>query len=328
MKYVENEVRVTRTAAGLIEMSPMTKFWVRGVGAAIWLDGIMANSLPKVGRLTLSVVCNPSGGVDAEYTIVRYSQNDFCLVSIPTGEVYNFDQLARLLPHDGSVALENVSEQMGVVAIAGSKSREVLQPLTDNDLSNDAFPWLSAQMGEVGYARDVHLIRVSYTGELGWDLHHPVAYNRHLVDTLLKAGEPHGMVPFGLKALDSMRLEKSYRALHRGLAQDISPLEAGLERFMKLEKDDFIGRDALRNQAKAGLDRVLVMLHLPSCDTSVIADEGVYSDGVLVGRVTSGGFSYFFNHDFAMALATPDHAEEGSQIHKTGPRRIDNYRKL
>ncbi|WP_300533072.1 FAD-dependent oxidoreductase [uncultured Mameliella sp.] len=314
MKYVEAEVRATRTTVGLIDMSPMTKFWVRGPGAAAWLDRIMANSLPKVGRVTLSVACNAKGGIDAEYTIVRYGDDAFYLVSTPTGEIYNFDQLSRLLPQDGSVTLENVSEQMGVIAIAGPKSREILQPLTDNDLSNEAFPWLSAQMGEVAYARDVHLIRVSYTGELGWELHHPVAYNRHLVDTLLKAGEPHGLVPFGLKALDSMRLEKSYRAIHRELAQDITPLEAGLGRFVKLNKGEFTGREALTKQAAAGLERVLVTLKLPSCDTSVIADEGVYCDGKLVGRVTSGGFSYHFGHDIAMALVSPDMSEDGTSL--------------
>ncbi|MCK8462339.1 FAD-dependent oxidoreductase [Aliiroseovarius sp. S1339] len=314
MKFVENEVRATRTAAGLIEMSPMTKFWVKGEGAARWLDGIIANSLPKIGSLVLSVVCNPAGGVDGEYTVIRYAQNAFYLVSTPNGEAYNFDQLSRLLPQDGSVTLENVSEQMGVVAIAGPKSRDILQPLTDNDLSNDAFPWLSAQMGEVGYARDVHLIRVSYTGELGWELHHPVAYNRHLVETLLNAGAAHGLVPFGLKALESMRLEKSYRALHRELGQDISPLEAGLGRFVKLDKGEFIGRDALQQQEKAGLGRILVTLKLPSRDTSVVADEGVYADGALVGRVTSGGFSYFFSHDIAMALVLPEHAVEGARL--------------
>jgi len=314
MQYVENEVRTTRRAAGLIEMSPMTKFWVKGEGAASWLDSIMANSLPKIGRLTLSVVCNAAGGVDAEYTVVRYSENEFYLVSTPTGEVYNFDQLSHLLPRDGSVTLTNVSEQMGVVAIAGPKSREILQPLTDNDLSNEAFPWLSAQIGEVAYARDVLLIRVSYTGELGWELHHPVAYNRHLVDTLLKAGAEHGLIPFGLKALESMRLEKSYRALHRELAQDISPLEAGLNRFVKLDKGDFLGREALLRQQEAGLNRVLVTLKLPSCDTSVVADEGVYVDGTLIGRVTSGGYSYYFNHDIAMALVEPVHAVEGNHL--------------
>ncbi|NMM46416.1 FAD-dependent oxidoreductase [Rhodospirillaceae bacterium KN72] len=315
MKYVEAEVRTTRNAAGLIEMSPMTKFRVRGPGAADWLDGIMANKLPSVGRIGLSVACNGNGGIDAEYTIVRYADNDFYLVSTPSGEVYNFDRLSRILPKDGSVTLENISDQLGVIAIAGPKSRDILQPLTDNDLSNEAFPWLSAQRGEVGYARDVHLLRVSYTGELGWELHHPVAYNRHLVDTLLKAGAAHGLVPVGLKALDSMRLEKSYRAIHTELAQDITPLEAGLDRFVRLDKGEFTGRSALVAQKKAGLRRVLVTLTLPAADTSVVADEGVYRDGTLVGRVTSGGYSYHFGHDIAMALVSPEAAVEGTKLH-------------
>jgi dimethylglycine dehydrogenase len=314
MAYVQAEVRAVREAAGLLEMSPMTKFNVRGPGAAKWLDGIMANSLPKVGRIGLSMACNARGQIEGEYTIVRRADDSFYLVSTPNGENYNFDQLSRLLPRDGSVMLHNVSESMGVLALAGPKSREILQPLTDNDLSNDAFPWLSAQEGEVGYARDVLLLRVSYTGELGWELHHPVGYNRHLVEALLKAGEPHGMKLFGAEALESLRLEKSYRAIHRELARDVTPLEAGLSRFVKLGKGEFLGRVALQRQADEGLARLLVTLKLPAGDTSVIAHESVYADGELVGRVTSGGYSYHFGHDIAMALIRPDKTAVGTEL--------------
>lgn len=311
MEYVQAEVKTTREAAGFIDMSPMTKFTVRGPGAAAWLDGLMANRLPKVGRMTLSVMCNERGGVDGEYTIVRYGEDDFYLVSTPNGQVYNWDRLSRLLPKDGSVVMADVSEQMGVIALAGPQSREILQPLTDTDLSNAAFPWLSARKGEVGYAKGVHLLRVSYTGELGWEMHHPIGYNRHLVDLLLKAG----VKPFGLEALESMRLEKSYRAINRELRKDVSPLEASLDRFVVLEGRDFIGRDALLKQRKAGGHRVLATLKLPYGDTSVIADEGVYKDGALVGRVTSGGFSCYCNHDIAMALVPPEFAAEGTELH-------------
>jgi dimethylglycine dehydrogenase len=260
------------------------------------------------------VACNASGRIDGEYTIVRIAQDEFYLVSTPNGETYNYDQLNGLLPTDDSVVLENVSEQMGVIALAGPKSREILQPLTDNDLSNEAFPWLSAQQGEVGYARGVYLLRVSYTGELGWELHHPLGYNRHLVDLLLKAGEPLGMKLFGAEALESMRLEKSYRAIHRELARDVTPLEAGLSRFVKLDKGEFLGRTALQKQATEGLSRILVTLKLPSADTSVIAYESVYDGGAVVGRVTSGGFSYHFGHDIAMALIRPDRAAPGTKL--------------
>lgn len=314
MQYVEAEVKAVREAAGLIEMSPMTKFYVRGPGAEEWLDGLLANKLPALNRIALCVACNENGGVDAEYTVVRFADDWFYLVSTPNGETYNYDQLRRHLPKDGGVTLEDVSETMGVLALAGPRSRDILQPLTDNDLSNAAFPWLSCQKGEVGYARDVILMRVSYSGELGWELHHPVSYNRHLVDLLIKAGEPLGMKLFGAEALESLRLEKSYRAINRELTKDVSPLELGLSRFVKLDKGDFVGREALRKQAEEGLSRILVTLRLPGGDTAVTALESVYAGEDYVGRVTSGGYSYHFGHDIAMALVAPQYATPGTKL--------------
>lgn len=314
MQWVEAEVKAVREAAGLLDMSPMTKFHVRGPAAAQWLDGILANALPARGRMALCVACNAQGGVDAEYTVVRFADDWFYLVSTPNGQTYNFDQLRRRLPKDGSVRLDDVSESMGVLALAGPKSRDILQPLTDVDLSNATFPWLSCRVGEVGYARDVILMRVSYTGELGWELHHPVSYNRHLTDLFIRAGEPFSMRLFGAEALESLRLEKSYRAINRELTRDTSPLELGLARFVKLDKGDFTGRAALAEQAKKGLSRVLVTLKLPGGDTAVTAHESVYAGDRLVGRVTSGGYSYHFGHDIAMALVEPQLAAQGTKL--------------
>lgn len=308
--HVTDEVKTTREQAGFIEMSPMTKFLVRGPGAAAWLDGLMANKLPKVGRMTLSLMLNDRGGMDAEYTIVRDAENAFYLVSTPNGQVYNWDELSKRLPKDGSVVIEDVSERYGVVALAGPKSRKILQPLTDNDLSNEAFPWLTAQMGEVGYAKGVRLLRVSYTGELGWEIHHPVNYNRHIVDLLLKAV----VRPFGALALESMRLDKSYRAINREICKDMTPFEAGLDRFVVMKDRDFIGKDALLRQKEDGGYKTLITLKLPFCETSVIAHEAVYHDGQIVGRVTSGGFSYYCQHDIAMALVPQDLTAPGTKL--------------
>jgi dimethylglycine dehydrogenase len=316
--HVEAEVQTTREEAGFLDMSPMTKFTVRGPGAAQWLDSIMANKLPKVGRMTLSLLLNERGGMDGEYTIVRYAEDDFYLVSTPNGQVYNWDQLSKLMPKDGSVVMEDISEQMGVIALAGPKSRKILQQFTDNDLSNEAFPWLSAQIGEFGYAKGVHLLRVSYTGELGWEIHHPANYNRHIVDQLLKAG----VRPFGALALESMRLEKSYRAINREICKDMTPLEADLDRFVAytekvqgvVREREFIGKEALLKQKEAGDYKTLVTLKLPFCDTSVIAYEAVYKDGEIVGRVTSGGFSYYCQHDIAMALVPQDLTAPGTKM--------------
>ncbi len=318
MERVQAEVRTTREQAGFIEMSPMTKFTVRGPGAALWLDHLMANKLPKLGRMTLSLMLNEKGGMDAEYTIVRYREDDFYLISTPNWRAYNWDQLQRLLPEDGSVVLEDISEQFGVIALAGPDSRKILATLTDNDLSSAAFPWLSAQKGEVGYAKGVHLLRVSYTGELGWELHHPVGYNRHIVDQLLKAG----VKPFGLEALESMRLEKSYRAINREICKDMTPFEADLGRFVAFKEKlngafverNFIGKEALLKQKEVGGYHQLVTLKLPFCDTSVMFDEGVYKGGELIGRVTSGGFSYYCNHDIAMALVPQEMTAKGTRM--------------
>jgi dimethylglycine dehydrogenase len=173
-------------------------------------------------------------------------------------------------------------------------------------------------MGEVGYAKGVHLLRVSYTGELGWELHHPVGYNRHIVDKLLKAG----VKPFGLEALESMRLEKSYRAINREICKDMTPLEADLDRFVAYREKvssefverEFIGKAALLRQKESGDYKTLVTLKLPFCDTSVMFDEGVYADGTLIGRVTSGGFSYYCNHDIAMALVPQEMTAPGTKM--------------
>ncbi len=314
MEYVDSEVRAVRKTAGLIDMSPMAKFIVRGPGASVWLDGLLANNLPATGRVGLCVACTQSGGVKAEYTVICNGENDFYLVSSPAREILNWDELTKALPADNSVALENISESMGVISLAGPKSREILQPLTDVDLSTEAFPWLSAQFGEVGYANNVHLVRISYAGELGWELHHPIGYNRNLVQTLLDAGEAHGLKLFGLEAFESLRLEKSYRAIGRELTTDITALEAGLDRFIKLGKGEFVGRAALRKQFDTGLQRRMVTLKLPMADTSVLAAETVYKDGKCIGRVTSGGYSYHFAHDIALALVDTDAISIGNKL--------------
>jgi dimethylglycine dehydrogenase len=314
MQYVREEVRAVREVAGLNDISPMTKFMVTGSGAADWLDGILANRLPRIGRITLCVHCDEKGAVKSEYTVIRYDENRFYLVSTPAGECYNWDELSRLLPADGSVSLENISETMGVFTLCGPKSREILQQLTDTDLSNQAFPWLSAKIGDVGMAKNVHLLRINYTGELGWELHHPMAYQRHLTAELLRVGEPLGMKLFGLEALESLRLEKSYRAIRRELNTEITALEAGLDRFIRFDNADFIGRAALLKQKEDGVRKRIVTLKLPTGETSVLAHEAVYHDGALAGRVTSGGYSYHFDHDLAMALLPVELGSPGTKV--------------
>jgi dimethylglycine dehydrogenase len=310
--YVGEEVQAVRNAAGLVEMTPMTKFEVSGPGAGGWLDAILANKLPNPGRVVLAHHLTPGGGVQAEYVVARLRSDLFYLISTPRAERWNFDDLSRLLPKDGSVQLRNVTEGRGAFTIVGPKARDVLQPLTEIDLSNEAFPWFSVRSGTVGIASDVRLLRVNYSGELGWELYHPLCYQRHLLDALLASGEAHGLRLVGLQALESLRLDKSYRAMNRDLNLELSAWESGLDRFISLDKD-FIGRVALEAKHKQ-LARRIVTLSIDTDGASAFAFEGVHRDGKLVGHVTSAGYSYTLGHDIALALLPLDLGSAGTEL--------------
>ncbi|MGE0240197.1 MAG: FAD-dependent oxidoreductase [Parvibaculaceae bacterium] len=313
-KYIGEEVHAVRHGVGLVDISPMTKFEVEGPGAAQWLDRILANRLPEPGRVKLSHHLTETGGVRAEYMVAGLAQDAFYLISTPRAERWNLDELTKLLPADGSVRLRNVTNERGVFTIVGPKAREVLQQVTEIDLSNAAFPWFSLRSGTVGLASDVRLLRVNYEGELGWELYHPLSYQRHLLDALLAAGAAHGMRLVGLHALESLRLEKSFRAMYRDMNPELTAWESGLDRFIALEKGDFTGRDALIRQREGGIARRLATLRIDARGASVLAHESVYHQGTLVGRVTSGGFAHTLGHDVALALLPADLAAPGTQL--------------
>lgn len=312
--YVEAEVQAVRNGVGLVEMTPMTKFEVSGPGAEAWLDGLLANRLPKPGRIALCHHLTNKGSVEAEYVVTRLEDGVYYLISTPRAERRNFDELSRKLPRDGSVRLVNVTNERGCFTICGPKARELLQPLTEIDLGNGSFPWLSARTGSVGLASDVRLLRINYEGELGWELYHPLPYQRQLLEELLSAGEALGLRLIGLQALESLRLDKSYRAMYRDMNTELTAFESGLERFVKLDKGEFIGRQALLVQKQGGLSRRLTTLAVDVADASTLMHEGVYLDGKLAGHVTSGGYSYTFGHDIALALLPPDLAGAGNEL--------------
>ena len=313
-KYIGEEVNAVRNGVALVDISPMTKFEVEGPGAAQWLDHVLANRLPELGRVKLTHHLTEKGGVRAEYMVARLRPDAFYLISTPRAERWNLDELTRLLPGDGSVSLRNVTSDRGVFTIVGPKSREVMQKVTEIDLSNTAFPWFSLRSGTVGLASDVRVLRVNYEGELGWELYHPYAYQRHLLDELMAAGAEHGIRLVGLYALESLRLEKSYRAMYRDMNPELTAWESSLDRFIALDKGDFIGRDALIRQRDGGIARRLVTIAIESQGASVLANESVYHQGRLVGRVTSGGFAHSLGHDVAFALLPVDLTATGTGL--------------
>ncbi len=251
--FVGDEVKNVTENVGVLDMTAFAKMEVSGHGARDWLDSILANRIPKKqGRIALTHLLTPKGGVKCEFTVYEFAPGRFYLVSAGAFERHDHDVLRKLCPTDGSVQLSTITNRWGVLVLAGPRSREVLQKLTDADLSNEAFPWLSGKVIPVGPAF-AHALRVNFVGELGWELHHPIEMQNAIFDLLFEAGEEFGIKPFGIRAMDSMRLEKSYRLIPRELSVEYSALESGLERFVQLNKGDFLGRAGLTEWQRARL---------------------------------------------------------------------------
>jgi dimethylglycine dehydrogenase len=230
-------------------------------------------------------------------------------------ERHDWDYLCKLAPTDGSVQLQKITTQMGVLVLAGPRSRELLQKLTDTDLSNDNFKWLTGQSINVGYAQ-ADALRVNFVGELGWELHHPIEMQNYIFDELMRAGAEFDIKPFGIRAMDSMRLEKSYRLIPREMSIEYAALESGLDRFVRLDKEcDFIGKKALADWQQRGFDNSFVTMEVHGVsDADARGSEAIYQGEEMVGRATSGGFGFRLGKSLALGLVRPDLAEVGVEL--------------
>ncbi|MEE9322154.1 MAG: FAD-dependent oxidoreductase [Granulosicoccus sp.] len=315
-EHVMNEVRHVSEHVGVLDMSAFSKFMVTGSGASNWLNSIMANTAPgKKGRMVLAHLLTTRGGVRCEFTIYKIADNHFYLVSAGAYERHDGDVLNKLCPDDGSVNVQTVTTQYGVLVLAGPKSRDVLQKLTDTSLAHKDFPWLSGQSINVGYAQ-ANALRVNFVGELGWELHHPIEMQNSIFDSLMDAGAEYQIKPFGIRAMDSMRLEKSYRLIPRELSIEYCALESGLERFVKLDKSvDFIGKQAVIDWQQRGFDNAFVTMEVQgTTEFDARGSEPIYLNGELVGRCTSGGYGARINKSLALAMVQPKLATEGTEL--------------
>ncbi len=226
-QFVGDECRNVHDNVGLMDMSAFAKCEVSGPGAETWLNSILTNAAPKtIGRVTLSYLLTGRGGVRAEFTLTRIGPEQFYLISAGALETHDFDVLEKLLPADNSVRIDRVTTQRGVLVLAGPRSREVLGKVADVDVSNKTFPWLTARRLSIK-AAGVIAMRVNFVGELGYELHHPIEMQNAVFDALMAAGAPFGIKPFGIRAMDSLRLEKSYKLVGRELSIEYAALEFG-----------------------------------------------------------------------------------------------------
>ena len=314
--FVGDECRHVHEHVGVLDMSAFSKATVSGRGAEEWLNSIVANNVPKgVGRIGLCHMLSLNGGVRAEFTIYKRAENSYYLVFAGASERHDWDYLTKLAPKDGSVTLQKITTQMGVLVLAGPKSRDVLQKLTDTDLSNHNFKWLSGKSINVGYAQ-AEALRVNFVGELGWELHHPIEMQNYIFDELMKVGADFNIKPFGIRAMDSMRIEKSYRLIPREMSIEYSALESGLDRFVKLDKAcDFVGKAGLSAWQKKGFNNTFVTLEVHDItDADARGSEGIYKNGKLIGRATSGGFGFRVNKSLALGMVLSNYAIEGAEL--------------
>ncbi|MFG6559749.1 FAD-dependent oxidoreductase [Sulfitobacter sp. 1A15299] len=318
-QYAVEEARAIREGVGLIDATAFTKHLVRGPGATAFLDWFTCNKLPSVGRINLTYALTGAGTTRTEYTIVRLAQDEYYLVSAGAWTAYDSDYLRKAIadkmPELGYIECHDVTTQWGVFAIAGPKSRDVLGALVrdaapETVLGNKRFPWLTMRDIELGMV-PVRAIRVAYTGELGWELHHPIEMQNHLFDQLEKAGAPHGMKLVGARAQNWLRQEKSYRAFGHELGRDATPLEADLPRFVDLNKE-FHGKQAMLDhgiRAKC----VTVLIDGPE-DADPWGREVLYNGETRTGRLTSGGYSVAFGKSIGMGYVKPEDAVVGTKL--------------
>ena len=314
-EYVGAEVANVTTNCGLLDMSAFAKCRIEGPGAEAFLENLIANKLPKkVGRVILAHALAPRGGVHSEFTIMREAEDSFYIVSAGAAQRLDHDWLKKHMPNDRSVSYTNLTNSMGVLVLAGPKSRDLLQKLTLSDLSNAAFPWLSGQQIDVHLAPSL-AIRVNFVGELGWELHHPIEYQNHIFDALFAAGAEFGLKPFGIRAMDAMRLEKSYRMVGTEMSIEYAAFESGLHRFVQMQKEPFIGRDGLADWQEKGFTNSFVTLEVKGTeDADALGGNPLYKDGKLVGRATSGGYGFRVKKSLALAMVSPELAEAGTVL--------------
>ncbi|MCI2399373.1 FAD-dependent oxidoreductase [Aliiroseovarius subalbicans] len=318
-QYAVEEAKAVREGVGLIDATAFTKHVVKGPGATAFLDWFTCNKLPRIGRINLTYALTAHGTTRTEYTIVRNGEDNYYLVSAGAWTEYDADYLRKAAedkaPEFGYIEIQDVTTQWGVFAIAGPKSRDVLnEVIVDADpstaLSNKRFPWLTARKIELGMC-PVNAIRVAYTGELGWELHHPIEMQNYLWDLLVGAGEKHGMKLVGARAQNWLRQEKSYRAFGTELGRDATPAEADLPRFIDLEKD-FHGKDAM--VAKGIRSKCVTLLIDGPDDADPWGREALFDGDTKVGRLTSGGYSVHFGKSIGMGYVSPDLAVVGQKL--------------
>ena len=296
---VQGECEAVRDAVGIMDHGGFTRYEVRGPGATAYLDRVFCTRLPQIGRVKLAYLLTPMGKIWSEATISRLAQNDYLLCGPTLADRRDHDWLQAQLPGDGSVELLCGSQRDAALMVMGPKSRDLLSQLTEADLGRDAMPWMSVAEIQVAGC-DVTAMRVSYVGELGWELHLDSTNLVAVYRAIATAGTDYGLVNFGSYALNSMRIEKAYHGWGADFGCEYSAFDAGLEKFVNFDKADFIGREALLHQQTTVPEWRFVRLVIENSDADPLPGDPILIDDNRVGYVTSGGTGFRIGSSLAL----------------------------
>jgi 4-methylaminobutanoate oxidase (formaldehyde-forming) len=298
----------------LFDETSFAKIEIVGQGAVAFLGRLCANDVDvPVGRIVYTQLLNRRGGIECDLTVTRVTADRYLMITGTAVGQHDLGWLRRHLPDDGSVLLNDITAGRVCFALWGPRARDILAPLTRDDVSDAGFPYLTARAITIGSV-PVYALRVTYVGELGWELYAHTEFGLALWRTLWEAGRPHGMVAAGYRAIDAMRLEKGYRVWSSDITPDETPFEAGLGFAVAMDKEpEFIGRDALVAAKAAGPRKRLRCLVLDAPRSICLGNEPVRVDGEVVGRVTSGGYGFAVERSIAYAYLPPDRAAIGTR---------------
>ena len=304
----------TRERAGLFDETSFSKISVRGPGALKLLNYLCDNEMDKpVGAVTYTQMLNPRGGIECDFTVTRLAHDEFQIITGTAFGAHDLQHIQTHAPDDGSVVIQDVTSQYACFGLWGPRARDILSRVTKANVSNDAFPYMTAQRIAVGDVPCLAL-RVTYVGELGWEFYCPMEYGQNLWDTLWNAGQEFGIVAGGYRAIDTLRLEKGYRYWSAEIGPDYTPYEAGLGFCVRLDKGAFIGRDALVKQKAEGLKRKLCCLTLNDPTAITIGSEPIRHNNHVVGWAQAGAYGYSVQKSIAYAYLPVELAVIGTEL--------------
>ena len=311
---IEAEHLATRERAALFDETSFSKMEILGPGALSFLQHLTANEMDKpIGSITYTQMLNKRGGIECDLTVTRLAQDRFMLITGTAFGTHDMGWVMKHLPHDGPVWVKDVTSAWTCLGLWGPKARDILQSVTESDVSNEGFQYLTAKEIIIGLV-PVLALRVTYVGELGWEFYCPMEYGLQLWDTLWEAGKPYGLVAAGYRAIDSLRLEKGYRYWSADITPENNPFEAGLGFAVRLNKGDFIGREALMNVKERGITRRLCCMTLEDFKSVALGGEPIRSGDRIVGRVTSGGMGYSVGKSIAYGYLPVEHCVVGTGL--------------